>query len=83
MSAIPVHIERRFEQRWAARLVPQGTFISPTNLALEPKNSPPRGAGRLATEIGGEEAAHQVGPLLRKFDGRDRPFSIVPADRNS
>ena len=45
MSAIPVHIQRRFEQRWAARLVPPGAFISPTNLALEPKNSSPRGAG--------------------------------------
>lgn len=62
MSAIPVHIERCFEQRWAARLVQPGALISPTSLDLKLKNSPPRAAGRAASGSDDEEAANRAGP---------------------
>jgi len=35
MSAIPLHIQRRFEQRWAARLIPPVALISPKTLLLK------------------------------------------------
>ena len=36
MSIIPLHIQRRFEQRWAARPVPPVTLPSPKSLVLKP-----------------------------------------------
>lgn len=36
MSAIPLHIQRRFEQRWAARPVPPITLPSLKSLVLKP-----------------------------------------------
>ena len=51
MSAIPLHIQRRFEQRWAARFVPPVALISsksldlklaaPTRRTRKPKKNPP------------------------------------------
>ena len=35
MSAIPLHIQRRIEQRWAARLIPQAELISPKSAGLK------------------------------------------------
>ena len=35
MSAIPLHIQRRFEQRWAARLIPPVKTISPESVLLK------------------------------------------------
>ena len=35
MSAIPLHIQRRFEQRWAARFVPPVALISSKSLDFE------------------------------------------------
>jgi len=36
MSAIPLHIQRRFEQRWAARLVPPVALIPLKSLVPKP-----------------------------------------------
>jgi hypothetical protein len=36
MSAIPLHIQRRFEQRWAARFVRPVALISPKGVVLKP-----------------------------------------------
>ena len=52
MSAIPLHIQRRFEQRWVAHFVPPVALISSKSLDLKlaaptsrrtrkPKKNPP------------------------------------------
>jgi hypothetical protein len=51
MSAVPLHIQRRIERRWAARLNPQGARIplenvnlkrtAPSRRTCKPKKSPP------------------------------------------
>jgi hypothetical protein len=35
MSDIPLHLQRRFEQRWAARFVPPAASTAPKNLDLK------------------------------------------------
>jgi len=35
MSAIPLHLQRRFEQRWAARFVSPVTSAAPKSIGLE------------------------------------------------
>jgi hypothetical protein len=35
MSSIPLHLERRFEQRWAARFVPPAASTAPKSLDLK------------------------------------------------
>jgi hypothetical protein len=35
MSAIPLHLQRRFEQRWAARFVSPVTSAAPKNVSLK------------------------------------------------
>jgi hypothetical protein len=35
MSAIPLHLQRRFEQRWAARFVSPATSAAPKNVSLK------------------------------------------------
>ena len=35
MSGIPLHLERRFEQRWAARFVPPAASTAPKSLDLK------------------------------------------------
>ena len=48
MSAVPLHIKRRFEQRWASRFRPPAPSSSPQNLpAKSPATMEPQvGAGR-------------------------------------
>jgi hypothetical protein len=42
MSAIPLHLERRFEQRWAAKLARSVAPVVPKSISLKRavKNSP-------------------------------------------
>jgi hypothetical protein len=42
MSAIPLHLQRRFEQRWAARFVSPVASAAPKRVGSKatPKNSP-------------------------------------------
>jgi hypothetical protein len=43
MSGIPVHVQRSFEQRWAAKLASPGTLVAPKILDLKGTvNSVPR-----------------------------------------
>jgi hypothetical protein len=43
MSAIPIHIQRRFEQKWASR------FVTPVvSKKVETKNTPIKSTGRCA-----------------------------------
>jgi hypothetical protein len=35
MNDIPLHLQRRFEQRWAARFVPPATSTAPKRLDLK------------------------------------------------
>jgi hypothetical protein len=35
MSVIPLHLQRRFEQRWAARFAPPAASTAPKNLDLK------------------------------------------------
>jgi hypothetical protein len=43
MSGIPVHVQRSFEQRWAAKLAPSGTSAAPKSIDLKGTvNSLPR-----------------------------------------
>jgi hypothetical protein len=43
MSSIPLHLERRFEQRWAARFVPPAASTAPKSLDLKrPVHNVPR-----------------------------------------
>ena len=35
MSGIPLHLQRRFEQRWAARFVPPTVSTAPKSLDLK------------------------------------------------
>jgi hypothetical protein len=35
MSDLPVHVQRRFEQRWAARFVPPVAPAAPKNIDLK------------------------------------------------
>jgi hypothetical protein len=43
MSAIPLHLQRRFEQRWAARFVPPVASAAPKSIGLKgTDNSLPR-----------------------------------------
>jgi hypothetical protein len=45
MSGIPVHVQRSFEQRWAAKLAPLGTSAAPKSIDLKGTvNSLPRRA---------------------------------------
>jgi hypothetical protein len=45
MSAIPLHLQRRFEQRWAARFVPPVAAVAPKSIVLKDTvNSLPRPA---------------------------------------
>ena len=61
MSGIPLHIQRKFEQRWAAKLASSGASAAPKNIDLKgtvnslraarqrPKNNPPvRSGGSIA-----------------------------------
>jgi len=61
MSGIPLHIQRNFEQRWAAKLASSGASAAPKNIDLKgtvnslraarqrPKNNPPvRSGGSIA-----------------------------------
>jgi hypothetical protein len=43
MSGIPLHLQRRFEQRWAARFVPPAAPAAPKSIVLkETVNTLPR-----------------------------------------
>ena len=43
MSGIPLHLQRRFEQRWAARFVPPAASTAPKSLDLKrPVHNLPR-----------------------------------------
>jgi hypothetical protein len=43
MSSIPLHLQRRFEQRWAARFVPPAACTAPKSLDLKrPVHNLPR-----------------------------------------
>jgi hypothetical protein len=43
MSGIPLHLQRKFEQRWAARFVSPVTSAAPKRIDLKAAlNSPPR-----------------------------------------
>jgi hypothetical protein len=45
MSGIPVHVQRRFEQRWAAKLASSGTSAAAKSIDLKDTvNSSPRPA---------------------------------------
>jgi hypothetical protein len=45
MSAIPLHLQRRFEQKWAARFVPPVAAVAPKSIASKDTvNSLPRPA---------------------------------------
>ena len=45
MSGIPLHIQRRFEQRWAAKLTSSGASAAPKSIDLKGTvNSLPRPA---------------------------------------
>jgi len=44
MSAIPLHLQRRFEQRWAARFAPPVTSAAPKSIDLKAVNTLPRPA---------------------------------------
>ena len=35
MSGIPLHIQRKFEQRWAAKLASSGASAAPKNIDLK------------------------------------------------
>jgi hypothetical protein len=35
MSEIPLHLQRRFEQRWAARFVPPVAAVAPKTIVLK------------------------------------------------
>jgi hypothetical protein len=35
MSDIPLHLQRRFEQRWAARFIPPATSTAPKSIDLK------------------------------------------------
>jgi hypothetical protein len=35
MSGIPVHVQRRFEQRWAAKLASSGASAAPKSIDLK------------------------------------------------
>jgi len=35
MSAIPLHLQRRFEQKWAARFVPPVASVAPKSIVLK------------------------------------------------
>ena len=35
MGAIPLHTERRIEQRWAARITPPAVLISPKSVSVK------------------------------------------------
>ena len=35
MSIIPLHLQRRFEQRWAARFAPRVALATPKNIGLK------------------------------------------------
>jgi hypothetical protein len=35
MSAIPLHLQRRFEQRWTARFVPPVASVAPKSIVLK------------------------------------------------
>jgi hypothetical protein len=35
MSEIPLHLQRRFEQRWAARFVPPVAAVAPKSIVLK------------------------------------------------
>ena len=35
MSGIPLHIQRKFEQRWAAKLASSGASAAPKNIVLK------------------------------------------------
>ena len=60
MSGIPLHIQRKFEQRWAAKLASSGASAAPKNIDLKgtvnslraarqrPKNNPPGSGGSIA-----------------------------------
>jgi hypothetical protein len=42
MSAIPLHLQRRFEQRWAARFVPPAASTAPKSIDLRSVHNLPR-----------------------------------------
>jgi hypothetical protein len=42
MSGIPLHLQRRFEQRWAARFLPPVTSAAPNIASKETVNTSPR-----------------------------------------
>jgi hypothetical protein len=43
MSAIPLHLQRRFEQRWAARFVPPAAPTAPKSIDVKrPVHTLPR-----------------------------------------
>jgi hypothetical protein len=61
MNGIPLHIQRKFEQRWAGKLASSGASAAPKNIDLKgtvnslraarqgPKNNPPvRSGGSIA-----------------------------------
>jgi hypothetical protein len=35
MTAIPLHLQRRFEQRWASRFTPPAASIAPKNVGTK------------------------------------------------
>jgi hypothetical protein len=52
MSGIPLHIQRKLEQRWAAKLALSGASVAPKN--IDPKgivNSLPRAAAAIEKSV--------------------------------
>ena len=51
MSIIPLHLQRKFEQRWAARFDPRVVSATPKNISLKdttnrPLAKPSKGKGK-------------------------------------
>jgi hypothetical protein len=62
MSAIPLHLQRRFEQRWAARFVPPAASAALKSIA--PKGTV-KGTPRKATRIAARDRRSHFAELLK------------------
>jgi hypothetical protein len=63
MSGIPLHLQRRFEQRWAARFVSPTASAAPKSIGLKaPVNSLPRKAMQVAAGVRRNEAGLKRAP---------------------